>query len=309
MSKRDELRKNVGGNMAESVGVGVTLGVPAGMTPEAAPGRPGHLEGVSRVKHLVEIAITQIIRDECQPREHFSETELDELTASITARGLLQPIRVRWHMELNKYVIVAGERRWRACRMAGLKAVPCIIHEGAMTESAILQDQIVENMLRQDLRPIEQAKAYRKLMELEGWSARHLARELHIPDASVARAMALLDLPEEVQQQVEAGQIAPSVAYQVSQLDRPADQAELAERVIAEKLTREQVSEAVKAKKAGREAPAKRARMEFAGDRVKVTITGEAVAAGDHEAIAAMLRDALDQVSAEKHGSAHDQAA
>jgi ParB family chromosome partitioning protein len=279
------------------------------MAPEATPTRPSHLEGVSRAKNLVEIAVSQIIRDECQPREVFSEAELDELTASITARGLLQPIRVRWDVELGKYVIVAGERRWRACRMAGLRAVPCIIHEGVMTESTILQDQIVENMLRQDLRPIEQAKAYRKLMELEGWSARQLARELHIPDASVARALALLDLPEHVQQQVEAGQIAPSVAYQVSQLDRPEDQAELAERVVTEKLTRGEVAEAVKAKKAGRATPAKRSRMEFVGNRVRIVITGEAVAAEDHEAIVAALRDALERFSDETRGSAREQAA
>jgi ParB family chromosome partitioning protein len=193
--------------------------------------------------------------------------------------------------------------------MAGLKAVPCIIHEGAMTQSTILQDQIVENMLRQDLRPIEQARAYRKLIELEGWSARQLARELHIPDANVARALALLDLPEDVQQRVEAGQIAPSVAYQVSQLDRPEDQAELAERVVTERLTRGEVAEAVKAKKAGKDIPAKRVRMEFAGDRVKIMITGEAVAAEDHEAIVAALRDALERVSCETRGLAREQAA
>src|SRR3954447_15106737 len=199
MSKRDELRKNAGGNMAESVGVGVTLGVPAGMTPEAAPSRPAHLEGVTRAKNFVEIVTDRIVRDENQPREVFTEAELGELAGSITTRGLLQPIRVRWDAGQGMYVIVAGERRWRASRMAGLKAVPCVIHEGAMTESAILQDQVIENMLRQDLRPIEQARAYRKLMELESWSARQLARELHIPDASVARALALLDLPEGVQ--------------------------------------------------------------------------------------------------------------
>src|SRR3954454_10208386 len=132
MSKRDELRKNAGAHMAESVGVGVSLGVPAGMAPEATQGRPAHLEGVARAKNLVEISITQIVRDDRQPREVFSEAEMDELTASITARGLLQPIRVRWDAGLGKYVVIAGERRWRACRMAGLKAVPCIIHEGAM---------------------------------------------------------------------------------------------------------------------------------------------------------------------------------
>src|SRR5262249_56441519 len=168
----ETLRKNAGNNMAESVGVGLSLGLPPGMSPDAAPGRPAHLEGITRAKNLVEIAVTQIVRDDNQPREVFSEAEMEDLVESITARGVLQPIRVRWSAELGKYVIIAGERRFRAARQAGLRSIPCVIHEGAITESAILQDQLVENLLRQDLQPIETAKAYRRLMELEGWSAR-----------------------------------------------------------------------------------------------------------------------------------------
>ena len=187
MSKDEKLRKNAGNNMAESVGVGVALGLPPGMAPEAALGRPAHLEGLTRAKNLVEIAVTQIVRDDKQPRVVFSEAEMDDLVQSVTARGVLQPIRVRWNTDLGKYVIVAGERRFRAARQAGLRAVPCVIHEGAMTESTILQDQLVENLLRQDLQPIETAKAYCRLMELEGWSARQLARELHVPDANIVR--------------------------------------------------------------------------------------------------------------------------
>ena len=241
---------------------GCRIGPPAGMAPEAALGRPAHLEGLTRAKNLVEIAVTQIVRDDKQPRVVFSEAEMDDLVQSVTARGVLQPIRVRWNTDLGKYVIVAGEhRQFRAARQAGLRAVPCVIHEGAMTESTILQDQLVENLLRQDLQPIETAKAYCRLMELEGWSARQLARELHVPDANIVRALALLELPETVQQQVADGRLAPSVAYEVSKLDRPEDQAELAEaQVVTEKLTRNQAIEAVKVKKPGRAEMPKRTR-------------------------------------------------
>lgn len=310
MSKDEKLRKNAGNNMAESVGVGVALGLPPGMAPEVALGRPAHLEGLTRAKNLVEIAVTQIVRDDKQPRVVFSEAEMDDLVQSITARGVLQPIRVRWDTDLGKYVIVAGERRFRAARQAGLRTVPCVIHEGAMTESTILQDQLVENLLRQDLQPIETAKAYRRLMELEGWSARQLARELHIPDANIVRALALLELPETVQQQVADGRLAPSVAYEVSKLDRPEDQAELAERVVTEKLTRDQAIEAVKVKKPGRAEMAKRTKEEIRlDDGHRVMITGPAVAAGDRAAIRAVLARAAEQLDTKDRDQARDEAA
>ena len=310
MSKDEKLRKNAGNNMAESVGVGVALGLPPGMAPEAALGRPAHLEGLTRAKNLVEIAVTQIVRDDKQPRVVFSEAEMDDLVQSVTARGILQPIRVRWNTDLGKYVIVAGERRFRAARQAGLRAVPCVIHEGAMTESTILQDQLVENLLRQDLQPIETAKAYCRLMELEGWSARQLARELHVPDANIVRALALLELPETVQQQVADGRLAPSVAYEVSKLDRPEDQAELAERVVTEKLTRDQAIEAVKVKKPGRAEMAKRTKEEIRlDDGHRVTITGPAVAVGGRAAIRAVLARAAEQLDTEDHDQARDEAA
>lgn len=310
MSKGEKLRKFAGDNMAESVGVGVALGLPPGMAPEAATGRPAHLEGLTRVKNLVEITVTQIVRDDKQPREVFSEAEMDDLVQSITARGILQPIRVRWDADSGKYVIVAGERRFRAARQAGLRSVPCVIHEGVMTESTILQDQLVENLLRQDLQPIETAKAYRRLMELEGWSARQLARELHVPDASIVRALALLDLPDTVQQQVADGRLAPSVAYEVSKLDRPEDQAELAERVVTEKLTRDQAIEAVKVKKPGRAETTKRTKEEIKLDNGhRVMITGPAVTAGDRAAIRDVLARALEQFDAEVRDQAREQAA
>jgi ParB family chromosome partitioning protein len=113
-------------------------------------------------------------------------------------------------------------------------------------------------------------------MDLNGWSARQLARELHIADANIVRALALLDLPEGVQMQVEAGRLAPSVAYEVSRLDDPAEQASLAERVVTEKLTRDQVADVVKARKAGRgdgSPAAGRAEFRLDGGR-KVVISG-----------------------------------
>lgn len=191
--------------------------------------------------------------------------------------------------------------------MAGLKSVPCVIQEGELTESQRLIEQLAENIIRADLQPVEQAKAFRRLMDLNGWSARQLARELHIADANVVRALALLDLPKSIQERVEAGQLAPSVAYEVSRLDNPEEQATLAERIVTEKLTRDQTVAAVQAKKPSR--TAKRTRQEFRrDDGTLVTISGPAAAAG-RDAIVVALKWALKQTHELDQDADQEQAA
>src|SRR5262245_7200652 len=123
-----------------------------------------------------------------------------------------------------------------------------------------LGPQLVENALREDLSPVEQARAFQKLITARGWSARELARELSIDNSSVIRALALLDLPGPVQQHVERGELSPSVAYEVHKLEGPADQIEVATRIVSERLNRNDSIEVVKAKKAGRPAPEKPSR-------------------------------------------------
>src|SRR5262249_19937285 len=275
MGKLDELRRGAGGNAAESMG--------SRDLQAAAPGPAGRstvertrYQGVERLKGASEIPVERLTRDPSQPREVFDEAALQELVESIESLGVLQPIRVRWDEERGMYVILAGERRLRAARMAGLKSVPCVIQEGELTESQRLIEQLAENIIRADLQPVEQARAFRRLMDLNGWSARQLAREMHIADANIVRALALLDLPEGVQTQVEAGRLAPSVAYEVSRLDTAEEQADLAERVVAEKLTRDQVADVVKARKSGRggSSPAAgRAEFRLDGGR-RLTISG-----------------------------------
>src|SRR5262249_24618739 len=133
-----------------------------------------------------------------------------------------------------------------------------IVVEGELGDAERLSIQLVENALREDLRPIEQARAYQKLMESHGWSGNQLAKELHIAQASVAKALALLDLPQPVQEQVDQGELAASVAYEVSKLPDDAQRLELAAAAVTEKLTRSEVAEAVKAVRARRPAPGAR---------------------------------------------------
>ena len=132
-----------------------------------------------------------------------------------------------------------------------------MILDGSRDESEILELQLIENCLREDLRPVEQAKAFRTLMDRNGWTGEQLAEKLHISNPSVFRSLALLKLPTPVQDQVEAGKLAPSVAYEVSRIEDAAEQAEVAERVIVEGLSRDQTVEVVRQAKARK--PAARA--------------------------------------------------
>jgi ParB family chromosome partitioning protein len=154
--------------------------------------------------------------------------------------------------------VLAGERRWRAARIAGIDKLASVVHEGALTDEEKLAMQLVENALRADLRPIEQARAYRRLMDAQGYSTRELATELHIAQTSVVRTLALLDLPAEVQDHVEGGELAATVAAELTKLPDPALQAEVAQAVIAEGLTRTEVTELVQAVKARRPNPKRR---------------------------------------------------
>lgn len=249
MSKLDALRKATGANVAESMGRGVPrMDVPHGASTPAMPDAsgPDRWTGVERLSGAQRIAIERITRDPEQPRETFDEVELAELAESIRARGILQPIRVRWDEDQGMYVVIAGERRLRASRAAGLTDVPCVIHDSPLSEAEILLDQLAENLIRLDLEPIEQAKAFRRLMDSQGWSARRLAEELRIDHDKVNRAVRLLVLPTTVQEAVADGQIAPTTAFELSKLDDDADREAIARRVVAEGLSRDEVARTVR---------------------------------------------------------------
>jgi ParB family chromosome partitioning protein len=309
MGKLDDLRRGVGSNATESMGGRDRRNQPA--TAPAGRAEKSRYQGLERLKGGNEIPVDRLTRDPSQPREIFDEASLQELVESIESLGVLQPLRVRWDEELGMYVVIAGERRLRAAKMAALRSIPCVIQEGELTEAQRLIEQLAENIIRADLQPIEQAKAFRRLMDLNGWSARQLAREMHIADANIVRALALLDLPVAVQTQVESGRLAPSVAYEVSRLDNPEEQVSLADRVVTEKLTRDEAVAAVHARKSGQIGPEKttRHRQEFRrDDGTRITIGGPAVAGG-RSAIIEALQWALDQAREAETAVAGDQAA
>jgi ParB family chromosome partitioning protein len=195
---------------------------------------------------VAEVPVAKIGPDPDQPREEFDEDAIDRLADSLRDRGQLQPIRVRWDESRAQYMIVFGERRWRAAQKAGLETMLAIIVEGEVGPGELLAIQMIENCVREDLQPIEQAKAFRQLMNLNGWSARQVARELGIVQSNVVRSLALLELPTAIQDQVEQGALPPATAYEVSKVENPVAQEEIAHRVVAEKLSRAETVEAVR---------------------------------------------------------------
>lgn len=259
MKSAERFRASLGGNIAESMGA-TGPGGAGGPLPGMAPRVPNRYDGVTRPREALTIPVAMIRPDPDQPRKEFDPEDLAMLAESLRTRGQLQPIRVRWDVAANEgkggWLIVSGERRWRAAGMAGLETVHAIEAKGEATADDILEDQLVENAVRADLKPIEQAHAYRALIERRGYSGRQLAERLAISHMSVQRALALLDLPAVVQDQVEQGAISPATAFEVGKLDDPAEQAELAQAVVEQKLTRSEVAAAVQAVRAKRPTPA-----------------------------------------------------
>ena len=313
MKAADRLSQQLGSNIAESMGA--TRSGPAEghvAFPGAMPvhGGPDKFKGAARARDAFAIEVGRIAPDPDQPRKEFDPGALADLAASLKARGQLQPIRVRWADDAGRWVIVAGERRYRAALAAGLPTLLCVEARAAMTPAEVLEDQLVENCLREDLKPIEQAHAFRALIDGRGCSYRQLAETLHISHQAVVRALALLGLPEDVQGRVTSGELAPSVAYEVSRLPDAESQRDAAERIISGGLTREGVASTVrrsagaKGRGAGKgRKPTSRVMRTSAG---KVTVENRRGI--DASAVLAALAEAADQVRAQVEARGADAA-
>jgi ParB family chromosome partitioning protein len=254
-------------------------------------------EGRRRLEAASLIRLDRIIPDPDQPRTEFDAEALHMLAASIKERGQLQPIRVRWSDGADRYVVVVGERRYRAAIMAGFDSIACVVAAGDATPEDILEDQLVENALREDLRPVEQARAYKTLLAARGLTHRQLAERLQIGHASIARALALLDLPMPIQADVESGAIAPNTAYELSKVTDPGEQAELAREAAEGRLRRDEIKERNRTprKGAGPARVRKSSSRSFAtqaGPRVTVEQRGGLEVA----AVLAALREVLSQI-------------
>jgi ParB family transcriptional regulator, chromosome partitioning protein len=308
-SELDDLLKSGGANIAESMGAGLERGDKSAQTSTM----PARWQGVAKSKNAIEVPLDKIVPNPDQPREEFEPESLERLADSLRTRGQLQPIRVRWDEAQSKYALICGERRWRAAKIAGMATMSCVVSEEPLAEGELLALQLVENCLREDLRPIEQARAFKALMDKNGWSGNQAAKTLGIAQPTVVRALALLELPEPVQDQVEQGTLAPATAYEIGKVEDPESQQEIADRVVSEHLSRSETIAAVRS--AAKRTPAKPGKDRGVSRTRKVPTSRTLKAAGcritiehrkgvDDDLLAAALREALDQVEAQRQHAA-----
>ena len=180
------------------------------------------------------LPINEIIPNKEQPRKTFDEGALQELADSITVHGVLQPLLVRPLLS-GGYQLIAGERRWRASRMAGLKEVPVIIRE--LSDSEAMEIAIIENLQREDLNPIEEAEGLQALIDKCNYTQEQVAVSVGKSRPAIANALRLLKLPEEVRQMTKEGEISAGHARALLAFDNQAIMYEVAKQIVSDKLT------------------------------------------------------------------------
>lgn len=181
-----------------------------------------------------EVPLNEISPNPNQPRRDFDEDALRELAASIQQIGIIQPITLR-QIEDHKFQIIAGERRWRAARMAGLDEVPVLIKEVTDEQAAALA--LIENLQREDLDPIEVAEGCKKLIERYGLTQEEAAKRLGKSRSAITNAMRLLNLPEYVRDQVRTGDISAGHAKALLSLSSPEQMSAAADQIIAKDMS------------------------------------------------------------------------
>ncbi len=152
---------------------------------------------------VLQVPIEQIQRDSRQPRQHFDPATLKDLAASIRTRGIIHPILLR--RDGGRYFIIAGERRWRAAQLAGLREVPALVRDA--TPQDAFEIALIENLQREDLNPIEEAEGYKRLLDEHGLTQEEIAQRVGKDRSSVANALRLLNLPSQIKDALIDGEL------------------------------------------------------------------------------------------------------
>ncbi len=220
-------------NRRRGLGRGLGALIPGVTGRTAAP----PIDGAHTLVPVASIAVNPL-----QPRKHFEDAQIDELAESIRRRGILQPLLVRRVAE--GFQLIAGERRLRAAQRAGLSDVPVTVREADDRDA--LEIALIENIQREDLNPIEEARAYRQLADVFGLTQEDVAARVGKDRSTVANTLRLLALPESVQRDIEGGVLSAGHARALVNVGPEALQLELAREVVARRLTVRQTEQMAK---------------------------------------------------------------
>ena len=208
--------------------------------------------GTAAGSSLTELPVAAVIPNRFQPREHFDEESLALLTASIREMGVLQPILVRPAVD-DQYEIIAGERRWRAAKRAGLQHIPAIVRE--VEDTAALEHALVENLHRQDLNPLEEAAAYQQLMEDFGLTQELVAQRVGRSRSAVANTLRLFQLPPALQRMIADGRLTAGHARALLATPDRELQEELADEILNRGLSVRDIEQLVRERMAPKADP------------------------------------------------------
>jgi ParB family transcriptional regulator, chromosome partitioning protein len=215
-------------------GLGALLSASGPSAPEAAP------------PVAIDLPIEAITPNPQQPRKDFDDKSLRDLSASMSQSGVLQPVVVR--RLGNGYQLIVGERRWRAAKLAGLTRIPAVVREASDAQS--LELALVENLLREDLNPIEEAEGYQRLLAEFGWTQEELAQRVARDRSSIANCLRLLKLPDLIQADLRAGRLTMGHARALLSLASPGEQLKLREEILAHSWSVRATEQGVQAKRA-----------------------------------------------------------
>ncbi len=189
------------------------------------------LDSMTPGEKITVISLAEILPNVNQPRRSFEPEKLKELSASIAEKGIIQPIIVRPLAEAT-YEIVAGERRWRAAKLAGLKDMPCLVRQ--MDDQQVLETALVENIQRQDLDAMEEAESFKKLMEDHAYTQEELAEKVGKSRSYIANAVRLLNLPPEVKEFIRKGELSAGHGRALLSLNNTAQRKVVAKKMVVE---------------------------------------------------------------------------
>lgn len=217
-----------------------------------------------------ELDLNEIVPNRDQPRKTFDEASIEELAQSIKQHGVLQPLLVR-PIPSGGYQLVAGERRWRACRIAGLTKVPVVIKE--LTDTETMEIAIIENLQREDLNPIEEAEGLQALIDKCGYTQEEVATSVGKSRPAIANSLRLLRLPPEVREMTKNAEISAGHARALLAFDNDAMMLEAAKNIVSNKMTVRDVERLAKIKETAEPRRRRARRRDSFYDEVELSIS------------------------------------